>query len=87
MVSVPVQCPYCHSAAVIKRTSKPTGPNVISVKTRSAYGGSFSCRTRIAAEYLRSAARHGDCTSSAGKSKELHQVGNAPPGPFALNLQ
>jgi Asp-tRNA(Asn)/Glu-tRNA(Gln) amidotransferase A subunit family amidase len=29
---------------------------------------------------------HGNCASSAGKSEELHQVGNAPPSPFAFNL-
>ena len=31
--------------------------------------------------------RQGDCTSSAGKSEELHQVGNAPPSSFAFNFQ
>ena len=34
-----------------------------------------------------SAAEYGNCASSAGKTEELHQVGNTPPGPFTLNLQ
>jgi hypothetical protein len=29
----------------------------------------------------------GNCTSSAGKTEELGQVGNLPPGAFALNFQ
>jgi len=40
-----------------RRASKAKGPNATSVKTGSAIGGSFSSTPRIAAVYLRSAAR------------------------------
>jgi hypothetical protein len=56
MVSVPVQCPHCHSTEVIK-AGKPTGPTSTGVRMGSARGGSFSCSTRIAAGCPRSAAR------------------------------
>ena len=36
---------------------------------------------------VKHARRHGKRTSSAGKPKELHQVGNAPPGPLAFDFQ
>jgi hypothetical protein len=29
----------------------------------------------------------GDCTSSAGKTEELHQVGNTPAGPLAFDFE
>ena len=64
MVSVPVQCPYCHSTAVIK----PTEPNAIGVKTIGASGGSFSCSTRIAAEHPKSAAKWSTWLSMAAAS-------------------
>jgi hypothetical protein len=60
MVSVPVQCPYCHTTEVIKagkQASKLMGPCAIGVKTGSASGGSFSCSTKTGAGCLRSAAR------------------------------
>ena len=57
MVTIPVQCPHCHSTEVIKAGKPPTGPNAIGVTTTGARGGAFSCRTRIEAEDLKSAAR------------------------------
>ena len=67
MVSVPVQCPYCQSTEVIK-AGKLTGHSAIGVKTSTARGGSFSCSTRIAAAYLRSAARSSTWLSMAAGS-------------------
>jgi hypothetical protein len=65
MVSVPVQCPHCQSTAVIKAGKQANGrPNVISVKTRSAYGGSFSCHTRVAAAHVRFIATWLTCPST-----------------------
>jgi len=59
MVYVPVQCPYCHSTEVIKAGKQANGTQRYRCQTKmgSASGGSFSCSTRIGAEYLKSAAR------------------------------
>ncbi len=56
MVSVPVQCPHCHSTEVIK-AGKPTAPNAISVKMADVGGASFSSTIRIAAGCRRSTAK------------------------------
>jgi hypothetical protein len=40
-----------------RRANKPTEPNALGVKTGRVSGGSFSSRTRIEAEHLKSAAR------------------------------
>lgn len=58
MVTIPVQCPHCHSTEVIK-ARKPTAPNAISVKTTGANGASSSSNIKIGAGCLRSAASEG----------------------------
>jgi hypothetical protein len=58
MVTIPVQCPHCHSTEVIKAGKQATGAQrASSVKIGSARGGSFSSSIRIGAGCLRSAAR------------------------------
>ena len=68
MVSVPVQCPYCHSTEVIKAGKQATGRNAIDVTTTGALGGSFFCSTKIAAGSPSSAARWSTWRSMAAAS-------------------
>ena len=54
MVSVPVQCPHCHSTAVIKAGKQANGTQRYQCQTADARSASFSCGIRIEAGYPRS---------------------------------
>ena len=68
MVSVPVQCPYCHSTEVIKAGKQANGTQRYRCPNAQCIGGSCSSNTRIEAEYLKSAARSSTWLSMAAAS-------------------
>ena len=57
MVTIPVQCPHCHSTEVIKAGKQATGAQRYQCQNRQCARRIFLCGTRTEAGHPTSAAR------------------------------